>query len=253
VLLSGGGVLLSGGGALLSPDPPDEPPLSMGGVPPSDGVLHGPQKPLAWPCPTTQASPAQQSALTVQPPQLATQLPPEKQTNPPPGPGTQGSPLQQSALVAQPCPGPTQAAPVHRGTPVLSSLQVSLFSQFPAQQSHEALQLIVASLHTSPFGLQPCGLRHTPSVDPAEKLHVTLPDPGPGNADEPQQSESLAHTSPTTWQPLAGWQMSTPVGPYGAHRRLQHDPPHVGIDPPPYNPPQTAPSTIEQFDAPPDA
>ena len=32
------------------------------------------------------------------------------------------------------------------------------------QQSHDALQLIVASLQTSPSGLQPCGLRQTPTV-----------------------------------------------------------------------------------------
>jgi hypothetical protein len=45
--------------------------------------------------------------------------------------------------------------------------------------------------------------------------------------------------------------MRTPVGPYGAHRRLQHDPPQVGTALPAVNtPPQTVPSTIEQFDAP---
>jgi hypothetical protein len=88
-----------------------------------------------------------------------------------------------------------------------------MFSQLPLQQSHEALQLIVLSLQTSPLGLQDMGLRHTPSLPPAETLHVTLPEPGPGKAAEPQQSESVLQTSPTTWQPLAGWQMSTPVGP----------------------------------------
>jgi hypothetical protein len=41
-------------------------------------------------------------------------------------------------------------------------LQVSLFSQLPEQQSHDALHELVASLHTSPLGLQPIGLRHTP-------------------------------------------------------------------------------------------
>jgi hypothetical protein len=39
-----------------------------------------------------------------------------------------------------------------------------MFSQLPAQQSHDALQLVVASLQTSPFGLQLVGLRHTPTV-----------------------------------------------------------------------------------------
>jgi hypothetical protein len=44
-----------------------------------------------------------------------------------------------------------------------------------------------------------------------------------------------------------------PVGPYGAQRRLQQDPPHTGapVDGL-YSPPQTVPSTIEQFDAPED-
>jgi hypothetical protein len=111
--------------------------------------------------------------------------------------------LQQSALVEHADPAARQEAPVHRGTPTLSGRQVSWFSQLPEQQSHDALQLMVLSLQTSPFGLQLLGFRHTPSVPP-EKLHVTLPDPGPGNAADPQQSESLAQTSPTTWHPLAG-------------------------------------------------
>jgi hypothetical protein len=90
---------------------------------------------------------------------------------------------------------------------------VSIVSQLPLQQSHDALQLIVFSLHTSPFGLHETGLRHTPSEPLPEKSHVTLPEPGPGSPADPQQSESPEQTSPTTWQPLAGWQMSTPVGP----------------------------------------
>jgi hypothetical protein len=149
------------------------------------------------------------------PPHAGTQKP-VAQTNAgvvPLGLGMQGSPEQQSALVEHACPAATHEAPVQRGTPTLSGLHVSWFSQLPLQQSHEALQLIVASLQTSPFGLQPLGLRHTPSEAPAGLLHVTFPDPGPGNAAEPQQSESLAQESPTTWQPLAGWQISTPVGP----------------------------------------
>jgi hypothetical protein len=153
-----------------------------------------------------QVSPAQQSALMVQPPHFGTQLavPQTKAGLPPLGFGTHGSPLQQSALVEHPDPAARQEAPVHRGTPTLSGRQVSCVSQLPEQQSHDALQLIVFSLQTSPFGLQLVGFRHTPSVPPAEKLHVTLPDPGPGNAAEPQQSESLEQTSPTTWHPLAG-------------------------------------------------
>src|SRR5258708_6966062 len=112
-----------------------------------------------------QLDPVQQSAFTVQPPQAATQLVAEQMKGgpplPPPGLGTQGTALQQSAADAQACPAPTHCTLVHRGTPTLSGLQVSLFSQFPEQQSHDALHEFVASLHTSPLGLQPIGLRHT--------------------------------------------------------------------------------------------
>ncbi len=134
----------------------------------------------------------------------------------------------------------------------MSCRHVSCVSQLPLQQSHEALQLIVCNLHTSPFGLQPVGLRHTPRGPPPEKSHVTFPAPGPGNPADPQQSKSCAHTSPTTWHPLAGWQIRTPVGPYGAQRRLQHEPPHAGSGPVAAvtTPPQTVPSTIEQLAAP---
>jgi hypothetical protein len=178
-----------------------------------------------------QVSPAQQSASMVHPPQRGTHEV-VAQTNAgvvPFGLGMHGRPEQQSALVEQPCPAATHEAPVHRGTPTLSGLQVSCVSQLPLQQSHDALQLMVLSLQTSPLGLQPTGLRQTPSAAPAGLLHVTLPDPGPGNAAEPQQSASLEQVSPTTWHPLAGWQMRTPVGPYGAQRRLQQDPPQAGI------------------------
>ncbi len=176
--------------------------------------MHGPQTPAVRPIGTTHVSPVQQSALMVQPPQVFTQLPPPKQMKDeplPPGLGTQGRPLQQSALDAHACPAATHCAPVQRGTPTLSGLQVSSFSQLPAQQSHDALHDIVASLQTSPFGLHPCGLRQTPSTPPADSSHAPLA--------APQQSLSWLQTSPTTWQPLAGWQMSIPVGPYGAHRR----------------------------------
>jgi hypothetical protein len=195
------------------------------------------------PCATTQDSPAQQSALIVHLPQLGTQLDvPQTNGAPAAGFGTQGSPLQQSALDAQACPAPTHCTSVHRGTPTLSGLHVSLTSQLPEQQSHDALHDIVFSLHTSPFGLQDVGLRHTPSVPP-EKTHAPVW--------LPQQSPSFVQRSPTTWQPLAGWQTSSPVGPYGAHSRLQHAPPHVGKGPlsAVKTPPQIVPSTIEQLAA----
>ena len=52
----------------------------------------------------------------------------------------------------------------------------------------------------------------------------------------PQQSVFLRHKSPVTWQPLAGWQILVPLGPKGAHSRLQQSP----------QPPHTTPSTPEQ-------
>jgi hypothetical protein len=156
----------------------------------------------------------------------------------PAGLGTQGRLLQQSALEAHDCPAATQLAPVQRGTPMMSVRHVSIVSQLPAQQSQEALQDIVASLQTSPFGLHPIGLRQTPS-GPPERAHAP--------AAAPQQSESLLQTSPTTWQPLAGWQTRTPVGPYGAQSRLQHEPPQTEAPASVTTPPHTVPSTIEQL------
>jgi hypothetical protein len=119
------------------------------------------------------------------------------------GLGTHGVPPQQFALEAHEPPALTHCWAAQRGTPTLSCLQVSSVSQLPLQQSHDELQVVVCSLHTSPSGLQPIGLRHTPTV-PEEMTQVTaLPDP-PGNPAEPQQSPSFVHKSPTTWQPLAG-------------------------------------------------
>jgi hypothetical protein len=66
-LPSGGGELPSGRGELPSGDVPAS--GGGGGGPPS---MHGPQMPLAAPATTMQLSPWQQSAVTVQPPQLAT-------------------------------------------------------------------------------------------------------------------------------------------------------------------------------------
>jgi hypothetical protein len=101
----------------------------------------------------------------------------------------------------------------------------------PAQQSHEALQLIVLSLQTSPSGLQEMGLRQTPGLVAVAPMHVTLPEPAPVTPGPPQQSSSFWQRSPTTWQPLAGWQMRIPVGPKGAHAREQQPPPQLGSPP----------------------
>jgi hypothetical protein len=69
--------------------------------------------------------------------------------------------------------------------------------------------------------LQLIGLRQIPTAAPWALSQVTLPSPGKPVPGAPQQSLVSLHTSPSTWQPLAGWQMDTPVGPYGAQSRLQ--------------------------------
>ena len=76
------------------------------------------------------------------------------------------------------------------------------------------------------------GLRQTPSGSLGLCLtHCTLfPDVGK-LLSLPQQSLSRTHKSPSMWQPLAGWQMKTPVRAYGRHRRLQHCPQPLQNDP----------------------
>jgi hypothetical protein len=59
--------------------------------------------------------------------------------------------LQQLALVVQVPPGFTQVAPVQRGMPRMSTLQV-LPWQLPEQQSQRALHDVVAVRHTFPSG-----------------------------------------------------------------------------------------------------
>jgi hypothetical protein len=154
-------------------------------------------------CGVTHVSPGQQSALVVQPPHLGTQASLKHTNGEPPstsaGFGTHGTSLQQSALDAHDEPAGTHVTPVHRGTPRLSCLHVSLFSQLPLQQSHEALHDEVDSLHTSPFGLHPVGLPQTPTTLGGVMVHVTGPPLGmTGMPTEPQQSVSLAQRSPTT-------------------------------------------------------
>jgi hypothetical protein len=184
-------------------------------LPPSGGGTQGPHVPRAVPSGWMQVDPTQQSASTVHPPQVGTHdtfaqmyggVPPSA------GFGTHGSLLQQLALVAHAPPSDTHCIAAQRGTPTESGLQVSWVWQLPAQQSYEALHDIVCSLQMSPSGLQPVGLRHTPTVKPVVMAHVTVPFP-PGSPAAPQQSMSFVHRSPTTWHPLAGWQTRTPVGP----------------------------------------
>lgn len=85
------------------------------------------------------------------------------------------------------------------------------------------------------------GLRHKPTVAPASFMQCTLPSPGRPVPSAPQQSRSSRHKPPFGWQPLAGWQIDTPLDPNGAHKRLQQLP----------QPLQTVPSTSpEQLDEP---
>jgi hypothetical protein len=185
-------------------------------LPPSGGSTQGPHVPWVLPVGTTHMEPGQQSALMVHAPHLGTQAACEQMKGGVPpsiGLGTQGTPLQQLALDAHAWPGIAHWVGPQRGTPTLSRWQLSWFWQLPLQQSHEALQDMVWSRQMSPSGLQPMGLRHTPTGAPGAMSQVTgEPDP-PGRPADPQQSPSAVHRSPTTWQPLAGWQISVPVGP----------------------------------------
>jgi hypothetical protein len=61
-----------------------------------------------------------------------------------------------------------------------------------------------------------------PMALPCSTSQTTLPSPGNPVPSAPQQSLVFRQRSPFTWQPLAGWQTFTPVGPYGAQSRLQH-------------------------------
>src|SRR4051812_30610047 len=65
-------------------------------------------------------------------------------------------------------------------------------------------------------------------------MHLTRPAPGrPLGASPPQQSLSLPHKSPSTWQPDAGWQIFEVPVPKGAQYELQQ----------PLQPSQVKPST----------
>jgi hypothetical protein len=168
------------------------------------------------------------------------------------GLGTHGRPMQQSEVVEHPPPAGTQLTPVHRGTPTLSSLHVSRVWQLPLQQSHDELHDIVESLQTSPSGLHPIGFLQMPTAFGGVMSHVAgIVVDAFGKPAAPQQSMSCVQRSPTGWQPLAGWQTRTPVGPYGAQRRLQQLPPHTGTVPIKTAPSaHTAPSVSPQLAAP---
>jgi hypothetical protein len=96
------------------------------------------------------------------------------------------------------------------------------FGDAQSQQSWRAFTLPApVPPHTSPSGLQLCGLLHVPigGFEPAMIVHVMLPAPGPPTG-PPQQSVSLVHASPMTRQPLATWHTWPPV-PVVTQRRLQ--------------------------------
>ena len=164
------------------------------------GPPQGWQMPEGLPSGAKQAAPPQQSAFVVHVPQAGEQLlVAQMNGGEPDGFGMHGKPLQQSALETHADPAPTQVAPVQRGTPTLSCRQVvpPFWLQLPAQQSQEALHDVVASLHTSPLGLQPIGRRQMPTGPPPLMSHVTgLPDP-PAIPIAPQQSTSAVQRSPT--------------------------------------------------------
>ncbi len=190
-----------------------------------------------------QEVPGQQSALVVHPLPHPTQLVVlQTKGGLPLGLGTHGLPLQQSALVAHALPPSWQFWSAHRGTPTLSRLQAVLAFPRPAQQSWFALHDMVMSLQTSPFGVQPMCCWQKPPMHATGWPEVGRP--ASMRASDPQQSSSVMHVSPSTWHPVAGWQMSTPVGPHGAHRRLQQLPPHP---PSAAGEKQSWPSAAEQF------
>ncbi len=182
--------------------------------------------------------PAQQSASVLHAPPDFTQLSPQMYGEPLPLVlGTQGMP-QQSALVAHAWPvmapaSPVQppAASVQRGMPSRSRWQVSLCCTLPAQHTSVAEHDWDCSRQIDPAGEHFWPWLHSPSFAPAAFEHLVFASlsglPGP-----PQQSLSVAHTSPVGRQPLGGWQTWTPVGPYGAHEWLQQNvSPHAVVPP----------------------
>jgi hypothetical protein len=125
----------------------------------------------------------------------------------------------------------------------------------PAQQRSVALHEFVASRQMAPAGEHALPLSQRPTaavgLDFAQWTFVISPRGLPfGTPGAPQQSLSVVQSSPVGWQPLGGWQMSRPVM-YGAHARLQHEPPHCGRPPststtPPSGavPPHAWPATV---------
>jgi hypothetical protein len=96
------------------------------------------------------------------------------------------------------------------------------FGEAQSQQSCRAFTLpLPVPPHTSPSGLQLCGLLQVPmgGFVPAMIVHLMLPAPGPPTG-PPQQSVSFEQASPMTRQPLATWHTWPPVF-VPTQRRLQ--------------------------------
>jgi hypothetical protein len=125
----------------------------------------------------------------------------------------------------------------------------------PLQQRSVALQLIDARRQIEPPGLQAWPVSQRPRVAPGALLQWTFaawPAPPsslmePADPGDPQQSASVAQSSPVGRQPLGGWQMKTPVAAKGRHERLQQSPPQDGSGPPLYIAPplQTWPAGVQ--------
>jgi hypothetical protein len=144
-----------------------------------------------------QDAPGQQSPLVVHPPPQATQLLVlQRNGGLPPALGTHGFPLQQSALVAQAAPPSWQLWSAHRGTPRLSGAHAVFLLPRPAQQSWFALQLVVMSLQTSPFGVHPMCCWQVPLMHATACPEVGRP--ASMSAWDPQQSSLVTHVSPST-------------------------------------------------------
>jgi hypothetical protein len=156
---------------------------------------------------------------------------------------THGLP-QQSALVTHEEPAGGGAAQLfalrmHRGIP-RASLRQQLAGSLLHQLASGALfgsQQLFSAEHDSVLGLQmlpgsrhACPLSHRPNCCAGDDFeHVTAPFTGGGEPAEPQQSLSVAQSSPVGEHPDGGWQiMSLPDVAVGAHTREQHVPPQLG-------------------------
>jgi hypothetical protein len=121
--------------------------------------------------------------------------------------------------------------PKQRKMPSVSGLQQLNLGGGQSQQASRSLPPHVFSTlpkrrrpQTAPRGWQPVAFRQTPvgGLVPAAISHVTLPGSSVcAVGSPPQQSLFFWQVAFVMRQPLAGWQILTPVAAYGAHWRLQ--------------------------------